>query len=50
VNDLLILLSAFGCTPETGVGTCPGDVDGNGETSVLDLLGLLSLFGLNCTP
>lgn len=44
INDLLTLLSNFGCT---GNG-CAGDIDGDGSTTVNDILALLSSFGGNC--
>jgi hypothetical protein len=43
VEDLLLLLSEFGCT--TG---CEGDVDGDGAVSVADVLALLGVFGTPC--
>ncbi len=43
VEDLLLLLSEFGCT----IG-CEGDVDGDGAVSVADVLALLGVFGTPC--
>ncbi len=43
VEDLLLLLSQFGCT-----AGCEGDVDGDGAVSVADVLALLGVFGTPC--
>ena len=43
VEDLLLLLSEFGCT-----AGCEGDVDGDGAVSVADVLALLGVFGTPC--
>ena len=43
VEDLLFLLSEFGCT-----AGCEGDVDGDGAVSVGDVLALLGVFGTPC--
>ena len=43
VEDLLLLLSEFGCT-----AGCEGDVDGDGAVSVGDVLALLGVFGTPC--
>jgi hypothetical protein len=42
VEDLLLLLSDFGCVS----GNCSGDVDGDGVTGVSDILVLLSSFAV----
>lgn len=45
-NDLNVLLADFGC--DSGVGQCPGDIDGNGVTDQSDLNLLLADFGGGC--
>ena len=44
INDLLLLLAAFGCSDDP----CPVDVDGDGSTAVGDLLQMLASFGDFC--
>lgn len=44
VDDLLILLSGFGCTGSE----CAGDLDNSDQTSSNDLIILLALMGMNC--
>ena len=43
VNDLLTLLSSFGC-----VSNCAGDNDGDGSVAVGDLMNMLSVYGTDC--
>ncbi len=43
VNDILILLSNFGCTSD-----CLTDVNGDGSVNTADLLVMLSVFGTPC--
>ena len=44
VNDILSLLSEFGCLG----GSCIGDVDGDESVGVSDILTILSAFGVDC--
>ena len=44
VDDILILLSNFGCTGPT----CTGDIDGDEVVGVSDILSVLSSFSLTC--
>ena len=43
VEDLLVMLTSFGCTT-----TCEGDIDGDGSVGIGDLLVLLSTVGSPC--
>ena len=44
VDDILILLSSFGCVGPT----CTGDIDNDGVVGVSDILDVLGSFSLSC--
>jgi hypothetical protein len=44
VDDILILLSSFGCVGPA----CTGDIDGDGVVGVSDILDVLGSFSSSC--
>jgi len=44
INDLLIVLSDYGCI---GAG-CPGDADGDAVVGIGDILEILAFYGMSC--